>query len=172
MKIGIMSDSHKDSFHTALMIEHLKQEGAEYLIHAGDFELVDNLRLLERSGLPYVSVFGNNDAPLVSHHKAFSIFREPHYFAIKNLKFKLMHMPYYLSRDDADVIIYGHTHQVNFKYNEGLLLINPGEICARETGRHEGLMLECRTDRYIITHYFKTGDDPTIHRKTTEFLKE
>jgi putative phosphoesterase len=172
MKIGIMSDSHKDSFHTGLLIEHLVKEGAEYLIHAGDFELVENLQLLEKSGLPYVSVFGNNDLALVPHRKAFKIYREPHYFAINGLKFKLMHMPCYMSRDDADIIIYGHTHQVKFKYNEGLLLINPGELCARNTGRHESLMLECQDDRYIITHYFKTGDGTTIQKQTTEFLKE
>lgn len=172
MKIGIISDSHRDSFHTELFIEHLVSEGVEYLIHAGDFERVENLHLLHRAGLPYVSVFGNNDQALVPHHKQFNIYREPHYFAIRGIKFKLMHLPYYMSRDDADVVIYGHTHKVNFKYNEGLLLINPGELCARETGRHEGLMLECKDDRYIITHYFKTADDTTIHHKTTEFLKE
>ena len=171
MIIGIMSDSHKDSFHTALMIEHLVKEGAEYLIHAGDLELVENLQLLEQSGLPYISVFGNNDIRLVSHRKDFNIFREPHYFAIKDLKFKLMHMPYYLSRDEADVIIYGHTHQVKFKYNEGLLLINPGEVCARETGRHEALLLECQADRYLITHYYKTDEEPTLYKKTTEFSR-
>jgi len=172
MKIGIMSDSHKDSIHTALIIDHLVKEGAEYLIHAGDFELVENLHLLEQTGLPYISVFGNNDAKLVPLGKDFNIFREPHYFAIKELRFKLMHMPYYLSPDEADVIIYGHTHQVNFKYNEGLLLINPGELCARETGRHEGVLLECRADRYVITHYYKTGEEPTIYKKTTEFSRK
>lgn len=172
MKIGIMSDSHKDTFHTKVIIDHLLDEGAEYLIHAGDFELVDNLRELHQTGIPYVSVFGNNDLALVPHHEEFNIHREPHYFSINNLKFKLMHMPFYMSRDDADIIIYGHTHQVKFKYNEGLLLINPGELCARETGRHEGLMLECKDDRYIITHYFTIGDTMTIDHKTTEFLKE
>lgn len=172
MKIGIMSDSHRDSYHTRLMIDHLAGEGAEYLIHAGDFELPENLYLLARSGLPYVAVFGNNDAPIVTHSHGFSIFREPHYFAIEGLKFKLMHMPYYMSRDDADILIYGHTHQVKFKYNEGLLLINPGELCARETGRHEGVMLECQGDRYIITHYYKMTDETVIHHKTTEFSKE
>ena len=171
MKVGIMSDSHKDSYHTGEMIEHLIKEGAEYLIHAGDLELPENLELLKQSGLPYVCVYGNNDARLLPFGNVYNIFREPHYFAIKEVKFKLMHLPYYLSPDEADVIIYGHTHQVKFKYNEGNLLINPGELCARETGRHEGLMLECLADRYVITHYFKTGSDPVIHKTTTEFSR-
>ncbi len=172
MKIGIVSDSHRDSHHTDLLLEHLIAEGAEYLIHAGDFELLENIRLLDEKGIPYVSVFGNNDAAIAPHREQFNIFREPHYFTIGGVKFKLMHLPYYMSRDEADVLIYGHTHQVKFKYNEGLLLINPGELCARETGRHEGLMLECHADRYVITHYFKTGSQSEIQQKTTEFIKE
>ena len=171
MKIGIMSDSHRESTSTRILVDHLVTNGAEYLIHAGDFELEENIRTLKQSGLPYVCVFGNNDSALTSCSDTFSIYREPHYFMIKDVRFKLMHRPYYLTRENADIIIYGHTHQVKFQYNDGLLLINPGELCARETGRHEALMLEVRNDRYIITHYYKTGNDTTIHNKTTEFLK-
>ena len=171
MKIGIMSDSHKDTAHTAMMIAHLVEMGAEYLIHAGDFEEVDNIRMLHNAGLPYVSVFGNNDHRLVPHRHEFQIFNEPHYFAIGDLRFKLMHMPYYLSRDEADIIIYGHTHQVNFKYNDGLLLLNPGELCARETDRHEAVMLDVREDRYLIRHYYKSGGNPIIQESKTEFSR-
>lgn len=171
MKIGIMSDSHRDTHHTRLFIEHLKDAGAEYLIHAGDLEIVENLQSLHESGLRYVSVFGNNDAPLGVHRDRFFIHKEPHYFAIGDLKIKLMHMPFYLSRDEADIIVYGHTHQVKFKYNDGLLVINPGEICARETDKHEALLLEVTDKRYIIRHFFKHRDIPGINETVTEFIR-
>jgi len=171
MKIGIMSDSHRDTRHTALFVEHLKNEGAEYLIHAGDLEHVENLQSLHGSGLHYVSVFGNNDSHLKEHAGAFNIYSEPHYFAIGELKIKLMHMPFYLSPDGADIIIYGHTHQVKLKYNQGLLVLNPGEICARETGRHECLLLEVETGHYRIRHFYKTKQNEIIEENITEFIR-
>jgi len=171
MKIGILSDSHRDTQNTRLFIEHLKKMGAEYLIHAGDLEVLENLDILHETGLPYVSVFGNNDIALLPHRKSFNIHKEPHYFSIKNLKFKLMHMPFYLSRDEADIVIYGHTHQVDIKYNDGLLMINPGEICARESGRHEALLLEASESGYRVVHCFKHKDESEINEKITEFLK-
>ena len=171
MKIGIVSDSHKDTQNTKLLLNHLKDRGAEYFIHAGDFEKVEDLKFLHETNIPYVSVFGNNDSILIPHQKSFNIYKEPHYFSIKNLKIKLMHMPFYMSRDEADIIIYGHTHEVDFKYNDGLLIINPGEICARDTGKHEAIMLEVSEDNYKIVHYYKYRDDLIINEKITEFLR-
>jgi hypothetical protein len=171
MKIGIMSDSHKDTRHTARLIEHLMQNGAQYLIHAGDFEEVENLRLLHDAGLPYVSVFGNNDHRLVPYQNRFCIYPEPHYFTIGTLRFKLMHRPVYLAKEEADIVVYGHTHQVNIKYNDGLLLLNPGELCARETDRHEALLLEVSKERYLVTHFFLSGGNDTFQEKITEFSR-
>ena len=60
MKIGILSDSHLKSGYTK-DVDFLKDEGCEYLIHAGDLCIEKNLELLEKSGLKYIAVFGNND---------------------------------------------------------------------------------------------------------------
>ena len=60
MKIGILSDSHLKSGYTKDVVDFLKDEGCEYLIHAGDLCIEKNLELLEKSGLKYIAVFGNN----------------------------------------------------------------------------------------------------------------
>ncbi|PHO09677.1 YfcE family phosphodiesterase [Malaciobacter canalis] len=164
MKIGILSDSHTKSDYTELVINHLKQKGAQYLIHAGDLCIEDNLKLLQNSKLVYVTVFGNNDRSLLSLSNEYNIQKEPYYFKIKDIKFKLMHLPYYLNAD-SDIVIFGHTHKFECSYNNGTLFINPGEICAREKPLIECALLEINKNEYIITYYYKDIN-------TNNFMKE
>lgn len=164
MKIGILSDSHTKSDYTELAINHLKQKGANYLIHAGDLCIEDNLKLLQNSKLVYVTVFGNNDRSLLSLSNEYNIQKEPYYFKIKDIKFKLMHLPYYLNAD-SDIVIFGHTHKFECSYNNGTLFINPGEICAREKPLIECVLLEINKNEYIITYYYKDIN-------TNNFMKE
>ena len=169
MTIGILSDPHHETEISRRLIADLRKKGAEYLIHAGDFQLPENLEILASAGLPYVSVFGNNDAALAPMIHSHAIFREPHYFRIKEVRFKLMHLPYYLSPDEADIVIYGHTHQVKFQYNGNILVLNPGEVCARETGRHEALLLEITAERYTLTRLFYEKGKDVLCEHITEF---
>ncbi|MFA9372626.1 MAG: YfcE family phosphodiesterase [Poseidonibacter sp.] len=154
MKIGILSDSHFKSDYTKDVIDFLKDKGSEYLIHAGDLCTEENLKLLEESELKYVSVFGNNDSNLLSLVNKYNIRQEPYYFKIKDIKFKLMHMPFYLN-GDSDIIIFGHTHIFESDYKNKTLFINPGEVCAREKPRIECVFLEINENEYIISYYFK-----------------
>ncbi|RXJ98201.1 YfcE family phosphodiesterase [Arcobacter sp. CECT 8986] len=154
MKIGILSDSHTRSDYTELVVEHLKEQGAQYLLHAGDLCIEDNLKILQNSKLVYVSVFGNNDNALFSLSNKYKIQKEPYYFKIKDIKFKMMHLPYYLT-SDSDIVIFGHTHKFKCSYTNNTLFINPGEVCAREKPLIESVLLEINKNEYIISYYFK-----------------
>lgn len=154
MKIGILSDSHTRSDYTELVVEHLKEQGAQYLLHAGDLCIEDNLKILQNSKLVYVSVFGNNDNALFSLSNKYKIQKEPYYFKIKDIKFKMMHLPYYLT-SDSDIVIFGHTHKFECSYTNNTLFINPGEVCAREKPLIESVLLEINKNEYIISYYFK-----------------
>ncbi|RXJ86211.1 metallophosphoesterase [Arcobacter sp. CECT 8985] len=169
MKIGILSDSHTRSDYTELVINHLKESGAQYLIHAGDLCIEDNLKLLQNSKLVYVTVFGNNDNALISLSSKYKIKKEPYYFKIKDVKFKLMHLPFYLNAD-SDIVIFGHTHKFECSYNNGTLFINPGEVCAREKPLSEAVLLEINENEYIINYYYK--DINTNNFKKEEFKYE
>ncbi|AXH10906.1 YfcE family phosphodiesterase [Malaciobacter halophilus] len=169
MKIGILSDSHTRSDYTDIVIKHLKKQGAQYLIHAGDLCIEDNLKLLQNSKLVYVTVFGNNDNSLFSLANEYKIKKEPYYFKIKDIKFKLMHLPYYLNAD-SDIIVFGHTHKFECSYNNGTLFINPGEVCAREKPLSESVLLEINENEYIINYYFR--DIHSNNFKKEEFRYE
>ncbi|WP_418184832.1 YfcE family phosphodiesterase [Aliarcobacter vitoriensis] len=154
MRIGILSDSHFKVAYQKEVIELFKNERCEYLIHAGDFCCEENIKNLEDSNLKYISVFGNNDRDLFDLSSEYNIKKEPYYFKIEDISFKLMHLPLHLS-PDTDIVIFGHTHQFHCEYVNRRLYLNPGEVCAREKPIISCLKLEINQNEYIITHYYK-----------------
>jgi len=170
IKIAILSDSHKKEILTKEAILMLKEKGAQYLIHAGDLELPENLALLKNSGLPYVSVFGNNDYHLIEYANQYKIEQEPYYFKIKELKFKLMHIPNYLT-PDTDIVIFGHTHSFHTEYQNNTLFINPGELCARNKNLTECAFLEITEDKYKLSYNYKSPTAKKWEEKIYEYTR-
>lgn len=170
MKIGLMSDSHTRSDYARVTIEKLIKQGAQYLVHAGDIGTKETLQDLKESGLPYVSVIGNNDFHLLELVDHYRLVKEPYYFKIENLKCKLMHMPYFLT-PDTDVVIYGHTHHFEYSYSGNALFINPGEICAREKPVSECALLEVNDQSFHIHRYYRTPEDSHWQEELHEQLK-
>jgi len=159
MKIGILSDTHKQVKRAKETIDMLLDEGAEFLIHAGDIVEVEVLELLKNSSLKYVAVYGNNDAHLAKYHSKYNLVQEPHYFKLDNTKFKLMHLPYYLG-SDSEVVIFGHTHEFSIEFTKnGTLYLNPGESCARNKPKSECIMLEINNKKFLVTYYAKKIKD-------------
>lgn len=168
MKIAILSDSHKKPTLTSQAIDMLKSKGAQYLVHAGDLEIVENLKLLKASKLPYISVFGNNDQNLIQYSSLYNIQTEPYYFKIQDIRFKLMHLPYYLT-PDTDIVIFGHTHQFECEVKNSTLFINPGEVCARNKNISESVLLEITSDKYIIEYNYKKPENNNWETKIYEY---
>lgn len=159
MKIGILSDTHTKVKKAKEAIDMLMDEGAEFLIHAGDIGKVETLELLKESYLKYVAVYGNNDAHLAPYHNKYNLVQEPHYFKLSNTKFKLMHLPYYMNAD-SEVVIFGHTHEFSLEFTtNGTLYINPGESCARNKSVSECALLEVTDDDFFVTYYAKKSKD-------------
>lgn len=168
MKIGILSDSHLKSDYTEEVIDFLKEIKSDYLVHAGDLCIEKNLLLLEESELKYVAVFGNNDRNLLNLTSSYNIKQEPYYFKIKDITFKLMHLPYYLS-PDSEVVIFGHTHVFECDYKNKTLFINPGEVCAREKPLIECVQLEIKENEYIISRYFKNINENLFKKEEYKY---
>jgi len=150
MKVGILSDTHSKVGRAKKVIDLLVENGAQYLVHAGDICEVEVLEYMAEKSLPYIAVYGNNDAHMVQHHRSFNLVQEPHLFKINEHKFKLMHLPYYLSPDDADIVIFGHTHTFECDYKSDTLFVNPGEACARNKPISECLLLEITDETYSV----------------------
>ncbi len=172
MKVGVISDSHKKVGRTERALELLIKNGVKYLIHAGhagDIVKLEVLELLRESAIPYIAVLGNNDYHLVEHTTEFNLVQEPHYFKIKDTKFKLMHIPYYLT-PDADIIIYGHTHTFEVDYKNRTLFLNSGEVCARNKDLSECAMIEISDKSYVVNYYSRIIKSDNWNKK--EFVYE
>ncbi len=154
MKIGILSDTHHKVKRSQKNIDHLMSSGAEFLIHAGDIGEPAVLEQLKNSGVRYVAVYGNNDAHLHTYHNRYNLVQEPHYFKLAQTKFKLMHLPFYMSAD-AEVVLFGHTHLFECDFKNGTLFLNPGESCARNKPLSECAMLEVSEEAFDVTYYYR-----------------
>ena len=92
MKIGILSDTHSKVKKAQEAIDKLIEDGAEFIVHAGDICELQTLELLKNCSKRYVVVYGNNDAHLMVFHDDYNLVQEPYYFKLDNTKFKLMHL--------------------------------------------------------------------------------
>lgn len=163
MKIAVISDTHKKFPLAKEAIDRLVALGAQYIVHAGDICQYDTIEYIKNTNLPYVAVYGNNDTPMVQYHNDFNLVKEPYYFKIEDVKFKLMHLPYYMT-PDCDVVIYGHTHIFEAKKVNDTLFLNPGEVCAREKPRSESVLLEINDKEFSVQYFAKN----TKTNETTE----
>jgi len=167
MKIGILSDTHTKVKSAKIVLDMLIENGAEFIIHAGDICEYETLELLKNCGKRYIAVYGNNDANLVQFHNEYNLVQEPYYFKLADTKFKLMHLPFYMSAD-AEVILFGHTHTFESDMKEGTLYLNPGEVCARSKPLVETAMLEVKEKKFIVTYYY-AKEKKELSFKTKEF---
>ena len=170
-KVGILSDPHREIELQNEAIEHLKASGAEYLLHLGDFVLEENLKSLKDSNLVYRAVFGNNDNHLSNLSATYNIYKEPYYLKIKDVKFKMMHLPYYLS-SDSDIVLFGHTHKFHCEFKGSSLFLNPGEVCAREKPLSEHALLEVSEDKFVVKYFFKEPQQSSWQSREYNFQRQ
>jgi len=170
MKIGIISDTHKKLGRAKKAIDLLIDKGVEFIVHAGDIVKVEVLEYLEEKNIRYVAVLGNNDFHLYSVVDKFNLFSEPHYFKLANKTWKLMHYPKYIFPLDTDIIVYGHTHDVDISFNGKNLILNPGEVCARDHGFSTCMTLDIEENRYIVTLFYRKIGESEWKSKLKEFL--
>jgi putative phosphoesterase len=148
----------------------LIEKGAEFIVHAGDIVEPEVLELLANCGKKYVAVYGNNDVHLVAHHNNYNLVQEPYYFKLADTKFKLMHLPFYMN-NDAQVVIFGHTHEFEIDFKGQTLYLNPGEVCARNKPLSECAMLEVKTNKFIVNYYTRKKKEDFLLQKTYEFKR-
>ena len=171
MKIGIFSDTHSKVELARDALNVLLENGAEFIIHAGDIVEVEILEMLKNCGKRYVAVYGNNDAHLVEHHNNYNLVQEPHYFKLADTKFKLMHLPFYMA-PDTEIVIFGHTHTFESDFKSGTLFLNPGEVCARSKPISECAMLNIKEKKFKVTYYSKDKNAETYNKQKFSYERE
>jgi putative phosphoesterase len=145
LKIGIIADTHDNLPRITAAVELLRSEGAEVLVHAGDFIAPFSVKeLLKFPGEVY-GVFGNNDGEKAGILKIWDrVYHGPYLLELGGLRILLAHEEGALSRaphDNIDVRIFGHSHKAEIR--EGRPLdINPGTAAGILAGRATCAILE------------------------------
>lgn len=150
MKIGIMADTHDNLINIKKAVEVFNQEKIDLLFHAGDFVSPFTARELKNLHCPFIGVFGNNDGDRIfllhQFQKIGPIYPEPYKTEIDGKKIIMFHKNDVIAdlaqSHQYDLIIYGHTHQVDY-YTEGRTsVLNPGECGGWLTGKSTMAILD------------------------------
>jgi putative phosphoesterase len=142
MRTGVISDTHDNRIKLSKAVDVFNNEQVDLVIHAGDFVAPFTSRDLSKLNAKFVAVFGNNDGEKIGLKTALSkvgnINHAPHEFTYLGKRFVVMHEPSCLealaSSGKYDVIIYGHTHEVDVREGR-TLIVNPGECGAWTSGK-------------------------------------
>lgn len=105
-------------------------ENADYIVHAGDLVQMSVIDELEQLA-PVLVVYGNMDGPEIRGKLL-----KMNSFKVFEWKIGVTHNPEALfglgrmreiaRKNNFDVLVYGHTHTSNIKWDRDILMINPG----------------------------------------------
>ncbi|MFQ5802156.1 MAG: metallophosphoesterase [Candidatus Methylomirabilales bacterium] len=131
MQIGLMADSHDHLPRIEQAVELFNRHHVGFVIHAGDFVAPFALEPLERLHCEWAGVFGNNDGERAGLERRSQgrIKPGPLRMELDRKRFTVIHIleELDLGQEQADLIVFGHTHQSEIRQDRDVLLINPGE---------------------------------------------
>ena len=138
MRVGLLADTHDRVPAVAALARRLADEGAEILLHAGDFCSPFILDALHAVSLPIVGVFGRNDGDrdgliaAAQRGLATELFVGPHNLVLEGKSILLVHdlgEAVDRSLEAHDVVVFGCQHRQESKTRGDALLVCPGEGC-------------------------------------------
>ena len=152
MKIEVLSDSHDHKDNILKAVSIINEENADTLIHCGDYVAPFVKRWFDELHDPikknFYGVFGNNDGERLflkqNLGQICEFAQNGHELNLElgDKKIYVSHMPrqetiHALAESGRyDIILSGHTHILrNEKYENGVLTLNPGEVCGYLTGK-------------------------------------
>lgn len=149
MKIGVMADSHDNVPMVRRAVELFNRRQVDLVIHAGDFVAPFAVAPLADLDCRVLAVFGNNDGERVVLARRFEDLGEVHAnlaeTELGGRRIAAVHYPELAdpiaAGDRYDLVIYGHTHEIEVRRGEPLVL-NPGETGGWLTGRSTVAIVE------------------------------
>ena len=140
--VGLIADTHDNKAAVEKAVHLFNDRQIGLVLHAGDYIAPFNAGWMSPLRVQMIGVFGNNDGEKFGLSRNFAdqgeIHRAPHAFEVRQRRFLLLHEPDEVDALAAsghyDVIVYGHTHEIDVREGE-TLVINPGEAGGWTTGR-------------------------------------
>ncbi|MBO0448495.1 metallophosphoesterase [Enterococcus sp. MJM12] len=127
MKYLVVSDNHGDREILVDILQRRRDE-VDYFFHCGDSELPSNDELFQT----YNVVTGNCDFdPGFKSHLVMKTPLDTIYMThghLSNVRFGLTQISLEAKAENADICLFGHTHQIGCEAVKGCLYLNPGSI--------------------------------------------
>ncbi|HUT55590.1 MAG TPA: metallophosphoesterase [bacterium] len=157
MKIGIIADTHDHLPRTRAALERFRVAGVTHVLHAGDVCSPFVFLLFKEFKIPFTAVFGNNDGEwlflIKVAHGLGEIKKGPLALELGPRKIALMHEPVFLDAladsGHFDLIVSGHTHDLDERRRADALIVNPGECCGYLRNRATAMI--CDLDTMAVT---------------------
>ncbi|MFW5904868.1 MAG: metallophosphoesterase [bacterium] len=143
MKIAVISDSHDHLENLRRVLARVRREGAEAVIHCGDYCAPFVLHELETLAVPVHGVFGNVDGDrhlmtriALTELEHVELHGEMAELELGGWRIGANHYPQLAEGLAAsgrfDLVAYGHTHEADKRKVGECWLLNPGEIMGRK----------------------------------------
>ena len=133
MTIGILADTHDNLPKIEKAVRFFNRKNVNFVLHAGDFIAPFAVAKLKNLTCDFCGVFGNNDGERagLTHISQGKIQPGPLRLTLDNRRIVLVHdiNSINLAGEEAELIIFAHTHRPEISRKDSSLLINPGE-CA------------------------------------------
>lgn len=157
-----MADSHDDLEAIKRAVRVFNEEQADLVIHAGDLISPFTAPEFMKLDCPFQAVFGNNDGERdglrIAYRDLCSLedFKE---MQVDGRRIAVIHGSNQTLVDAIalcgkyDVVIRGHSHQVQITGgNGGALIINPGETCGYLSGDETVILMDPRDLSYKVAY--------------------
>jgi len=151
MLIGIMSDTHDNLPLLKKAIGFFNERKVGYVIHAGDYTSPFTLKLFDELQCEYLGIFGNNDGDklLLQERAGGKIRNQPYTFTLEGKKIVVMHEHFVVDAladsGHFDLVVYGHTHEIDVRKVKNTLVVNPGEVSTYLYGKSTVALVNLET---------------------------
>ena len=143
MRIGVISDTHDNIEMARRSGEAFRSLGVDLIIHLGDWIAPFTLAELASSfGGRIIGIYGNNDGEILGLQRVASMYNAelhepPYMLSLDGRRLLLVHgwgspeqtreLVEALAHSQRwDAVLYGHTHQADYRVINGVILLNPG----------------------------------------------
>ena len=145
MRIGVISDTHRDRKFVK-RIENIFFD-VDMIIHLGD-NVEDVLQIEKFYRGPVINVKGNCDFSVSVPSERIEILKGKKFFITHghryDVKYDLSRLKYRALEEEADIVLFGHTHLSKVIYESGIWFVNPGSPSVPRDGFNSVAVIDLR----------------------------
>ncbi len=147
MRFAVVSDTHDNVPAIRDLIEVLKGERIEFLVHAGDIISPFAIREFIKLNKKIYFAFGNNDGDRnlltrIANENGWiigDIVEFPGGVVYHGTDRRIVEV---LKKSRFKLLVLGHTHEAKVENLNGMKILNPGEVCGYLTGKRTYAIVE------------------------------